>query len=331
MSEDVISQTAPVSEDCYVYTPSQNHQGAFGTTASLNRTESSSVQSKVPECIPRLLLLSGPNMGGKSTLLRQTCLIAIMAQLGCKVPAESCAMTPVDRIFTRVGASDKILSGQSTFYVELAETANILLSATEDSLCILDELGRGTATFDGTAIAHSVVHFLVNQLKCRCLFATHYHSLVEDWSIDPRVHLGHMDCIVEGLDENEDTDNKHAEQVTFLYKLCDGSSPRSYGINVARLAKLPQQVIEMAMKQSRAFESKMNRNIQQTQMKQNIQLDALSANTNAINYKTVSNFYYTLKSILKNKKLSCDEDKKDLEFVYIIQELWYRFHHTSKY
>lgn len=138
------------------------------------------------EYTPRTLLLTGPNMGGKSTLLRQTCLIVILAQLGCRVPADSCRMTPVDRIFTRVGASDRILSGQSTFFVELAETSIILRSASEDSLCILDELGRGTATFDGTAIAHSVVEYLVSKTRCRTLFATHYHLLVEDWEIDPR-------------------------------------------------------------------------------------------------------------------------------------------------
>lgn len=129
----------------------------------------------------RVMLLSGPNMGGKSTLLRQTCVLAILAQLGCYVPADECSLTPVDRIFTRVGASDRILQGQSTFFVELAETANILQHATSRSLVILDELGRGTSTFDGTAIAHAVVSFLVQRLQCRALFATHYHSLVEDW------------------------------------------------------------------------------------------------------------------------------------------------------
>ena len=122
-------------------------------------------------------------------MLRQTCLIAILAQMGCKVPADSCALTPVDRIFTRVGASDRILAGQSTFYVELAETASILHLATEDSLAILDELGRGTATFDGTAIAHAVVDHLVQRTRCRALFATHYHSLVDDWEVDARVQV----------------------------------------------------------------------------------------------------------------------------------------------
>jgi DNA mismatch repair protein MSH6 len=218
-------------------------------------------------------------MGGKSTLLRQTCLIAILAQIGCKVPADSCVMTPVDRIFTRVGASDRILAGQSTFFVELAETASILKSATQDSLCILDELGRGTATFDGTAIAHAVVNHLVRRVRCRTLFATHYHSLADDWGVDPRVRLGHMDCLVEdrtstststpspSQSQSQDcsqpspsipTEADHGEEVTFLYRLCEGTSPRSYGINVARLAGIPQEVIALAMKQSREFEEHMN-------------------------------------------------------------------------
>ena len=154
---------------------------------------------------PSMLLLSGPNMGGKSTLLRQTCLLCVLAQLGCRVPATEMSLSPVDRIFTRVGASDKILSGQSTFFVELSETALILKSATTSSLCILDELGRGTSTFDGTAIAHSVVDHLVSTVRCRSLFATHYHSLVDDWAVDPRIKLGHMDCLVQ-TEENKAED-----------------------------------------------------------------------------------------------------------------------------
>jgi DNA mismatch repair protein MSH6 len=122
---------------------------------------------------PSVLLLSGPNMGGKSTLLRQTCLIAILAQIGSFVPAERCALTPVDRIFTRLGASDRILCGQSTFFVELAETAAAARGATRRSLVIMDELGRGTSTFDGTAIASATVQHLVERNKCLTLFATH--------------------------------------------------------------------------------------------------------------------------------------------------------------
>jgi DNA mismatch repair ATPase MutS len=117
----------------------------------------------------------------------------------------------------------------------------------------LDELGRGTSTFDGTAIAHAVVDFMVSRIGCRTLFATHYHTLINDWSIDPRIRLGHMDCLV----NSDGSDTNGSEEVTFLYRLCDGSSPRSYGLNVARLAKLPEEVIALAYQQSHAFELKM--------------------------------------------------------------------------
>lgn len=119
----------------------------------------------------------------------------------------------------------------------------------QNSLCILDELGRGTATFDGTAIAHAVVEHLVSHLGCRALFATHYHSLVQDWEMDPRVQLGHMDCLV-----HSEKSHESEEDVTFLYRLCVGSSPKSYGINVARLAKLPVEVIQLARKCSLQLE-----------------------------------------------------------------------------
>ena len=233
-----------------------------------------------------LLLLSGPNMGGKSTLLRQNCVLAIMAQMGCFVPADSLELTPVDRIFTRLGASDRILQGQSTFFVELAETATILHEATADSLVILDELGRGTSTFDGTAIADAVVRHVASRLKCRTMFATHYHSLVEDYGNDPRVQvrwlllmmmtmmmmlmmlpsefprtdnaicrprpslaqLGHMACIADPTKQSDaDTD------VTFLYELQPGPCSKSYGVNVARLARLPAAVVALASQKSEEF------------------------------------------------------------------------------
>lgn len=249
----------------------------------------------------RVMLVSGPNMGGKSTLLRQTCLIVILAQMGCKVPAQSCRMTPVDRIFTRVGASDRILSGQSTFFVELAETASILLSATSRSLCILDELGRGTATFDGTAIAHAVVDYIVSKISCRCLFATHYHTLVDDWEMDPRVQLGHMDCVVQS-----DKCARGSENVTFLYKLCSGASPRSYGINVAKLAKLPVSVLESAMKYSSDYEDHIK--------------NALVGNGCCRDFYV--QFFDRLASIIG----SYEKCITPAEFVYFVQEIWNRLH-----
>jgi len=159
-------------------------------------------------------------------------------------------LTPVDRIFTRLGASDKINEGQSTFMVELLETASILNHATPRSLCILDELGRGTATFDGVAIAHTVLHDLTRHIRCRTLFSTHYHDLVREWTNHPCVQTGFLDFIRE---------DKH--NVVFLYKLVPGISPRSFGIQVASLANLPESIIERAVEKSEEFEDRIMHHI----------------------------------------------------------------------
>lgn len=131
-------------------------------------------------------------MGGKSTLLRQTCVAIIMAQLGCYVPATSCRLTPCDQIFTRIGANDNIMAGQSTFMVELQETSKILREATPRSMVILDELGRGTSTFDGYAIAYAVLHHLATHVGCLSLFSTHYHTLCQEFENHPSIKNMHM-------------------------------------------------------------------------------------------------------------------------------------------
>lgn len=201
--------------------------------------------------------------GGKSTLLRQTCLISILAQIGCFVPAAECALTPIDRIYTRLGASDRILQGQSTFFVELAETACALRGATRRSLVIMDELGRGTSTFDGTSIASAAVKHLVERNRCLTLFATHYHSVLEEWQNEASVRLGHMECLVDGSDRLADGDGNDEEQedgdhnITFLYTLGTGACPKSFGINVARLAGLPEEVLGKAKVLSASFEAEM--------------------------------------------------------------------------
>lgn len=195
------------------------------------------------------VLVTGPNMGGKSTLMRQCGLVIVLAQLGCYVPAESLRFTPVDRVFTRLGASDRIMAGESTFFVELSETASILHHATKHSLVLLDELGRGTATYDGTAIASAVVKELAERIGCRTLFSTHYHSLVEDYANNHAVRLGHMACMV----ENECEDPSQ-ETITFLYKFITGACPKSYGFNAARLASLPEEVIQSGHRKAREFE-----------------------------------------------------------------------------
>lgn len=199
------------------------------------------------------MILTGPNMGGKSTLMRQVGLITIMAQIGSYVPASSCCITLVDRIFTRLGANDDILTGQSTFLVELNETATMLQHATSYSLVLLDELGRGTSTYDGTAIAASVVDALT-KLKCRTLFSTHYHSLVEDYKTNKEVTLAHMACMVETGEE----ENVSEETVTFLYKLSEGACPKSYGFNAARLAGVPSIITKKAHEIASKIEQETN-------------------------------------------------------------------------
>ncbi|XP_023245982.1 LOW QUALITY PROTEIN: probable DNA mismatch repair protein Msh6 [Copidosoma floridanum] len=200
-----------------------------------------------------LILLTGPNMGGKSTLMRQVGLITVMAQIGCHVPASACQLTLVDRIFTRLGANDDIMAGQSTFLVELSETAAILQHATTHSLVLLDELGRGTSTYDGTAIAASVVDALTKK-KCRTLFSTHYHSLVEDFKDNTNVSSAHMACMVENEDEGEVTE----QNVTFLYKLSQGACPKSYGFNAARLAGIPAHITKRAQEIATKLENEVN-------------------------------------------------------------------------
>lgn len=200
-----------------------------------------------------LVLLTGPNMGGKSTLMRQLGLIVIMAQMGLRVPAESCKMVPVDRIFTRIGAKDDILAGESTFYVELSEASLILNSASKYSLVLVDELGRGTSTYDGTAIAYSVVRELGNR-GCRTLFSTHYHILVDDFKSSDAVTLGHMACMVE-----TDEEDPSEETVTFLYKFICGACPKSYGFNAAKLAGVPLKIIKAAKEKTEYLEKEVEK------------------------------------------------------------------------
>ncbi|HZF11392.1 MAG TPA: DNA mismatch repair protein MutS [Thermoanaerobaculia bacterium] len=182
----------------------------------------------------QIVLLTGPNMGGKSTYLRQVGLIVLMAQAGSFVPAEAARLGVVDRIFTRVGASDDLARGESTFMVEMIETANILRHATEKSLVILDEVGRGTATFDGLSLAWAIVEHLHEKNRAQTLFATHYHELTELAALLPRVVNRTMAV------------KEWAERIVFLRRVIPGSADKSYGLHVARLAGLPAGVIERA-------------------------------------------------------------------------------------
>ena len=182
----------------------------------------------------RFLLITGPNMAGKSTYMRQVALIVLLAQIGSFVPASSAQIPVVDRIFTRVGAFDDLYAGQSTFMVEMLETANILNNATKDSLIVIDEIGRGTATFDGMSIAKAVAEHIHSKIGSRTLFATHYHEL----TTLPEKFKGIKNVNVSVKDEGE--------HIIFLHKIVDGPADKSYGIHVAKLAGLPQSVVSRA-------------------------------------------------------------------------------------
>ena len=181
-------------------------------------------------------IITGPNMAGKSTYMRQTALIVLMAQIGCFVPATSANIGIVDRIFTRVGASDDLASGQSTFMVEMNEVANILRNATSNSLLILDEIGRGTSTFDGLSIAWAVIEHISNTriLGAKTLFATHYHELTE---LEGKINNVNNYCIAV---------KEQGDDIVFLRKIVKGGADKSYGIQVAKLAGVPDIVINRA-------------------------------------------------------------------------------------
>jgi DNA mismatch repair protein MutS len=181
-------------------------------------------------------IITGPNMSGKSTFLRQTAIIVLMAQIGSFVPADEARIGLVDRIFTRIGAQDEISAGQSTFMVEMVETANILNHATRRSLIVLDELGRGTSTYDGISIAWAVAEHIHNhpRLRAKTLFATHYHELIDLAKNLPRVRNYNISVAEQG------------DRVVFLRRIAPGGADRSYGIHVARLAGLPRPVLHRA-------------------------------------------------------------------------------------
>ncbi len=179
-----------------------------------------------------VMIITGPNMSGKSTYIRQTALLVLMAQTGSFIPAKQATMGLVDRIFTRVGASDEIVRGQSTFMVEMTETANIINNATEKSLVILDEVGRGTSTYDGLSLAWAITEHIANKIKCRTLFATHYHELTALAELLVNVKNCNV-AVREWMDE-----------VVFLHKIVPGGTDKSYGIHVAKLAGIPRPVLE---------------------------------------------------------------------------------------
>ncbi|MGN1334631.1 MAG: DNA mismatch repair protein MutS, partial [Anaerovoracaceae bacterium] len=191
-----------------------------------------------------MLLITGPNMAGKSTYMRQTALIVLMAQAGCFVPCETARIGVVDRIFTRIGASDNLAQGQSTFFVEMSELAYILNNAEKRSLIILDEIGRGTSTYDGLSIAWAAVEHLCNEkTHIRTLFATHYHELTV------------LEEQIRGVENlNVDVAEQNGN-IVFLHKIVEGSASRSYGIHVAKLAGIPRSLLERAQEKLSELET----------------------------------------------------------------------------
>ncbi|MDD3589086.1 MAG: DNA mismatch repair protein MutS [Thermoguttaceae bacterium] len=179
-------------------------------------------------------LITGPNMSGKSTFIRQTALLVLMAQIGSYIPASKATIGLADRIFARVGASDELTRGQSTFMVEMVETARILNNATPKSLVILDEIGRGTSTYDGISLAWAIVEYISSKLKCRTFFATHYHELTD------------LDSVCEGVNNLNVAVREWRDDIAFLHKIMPGAADKSYGIHVARLAGVPKEVVDRA-------------------------------------------------------------------------------------
>ena len=199
--------------------------------------------TKLGDC-RRLLLITGPNMGGKSTYMRQTALIALMAHVGCFVPASRVVLGPLDQIFTRIGASDDLASGRSTFMVEMTESAAILHHATENSLVLMDEVGRGTSTFDGMALAFAICRHLVEKNRALTLFATHYFELTLLANEYAELANVHLDAV------------EHGERIVFLHAVEEGPANQSYGIQVAALAGIPTSVVKAARRQLREFEQR---------------------------------------------------------------------------
>ena len=191
-----------------------------------------------------ILLITGPNMAGKSTYMRQMAITVIMAQIGCFVPAREARLPIFDAIFTRIGASDDLVSGESTFMVEMKEAGNAILNASENSLILFDELGRGTATFDGMALAQSIIEYIHENIKCKTLFSTHYHELTD------------LEGTLKNLKNVHVSAKEEDGNITFLHKIKEGSIDKSYGIHVASLAKLPTNVIKRASQILEVYENK---------------------------------------------------------------------------
>lgn len=245
-SVDVLTSLATVAEDNQYVCPEMDDSGVIEIEAGRHPVVEKMIDSgsfvqndtKLDKNKNRVAIITGPNMAGKSTYMRQVALICLMAQIGSFVPASRAHLGVVDKILTRVGASDDLSMGQSTFMVEMAEVANILKDATENSLVVLDEIGRGTSTYDGLSIAWAVAEYIAdkNKIGCKTLFATHYHELVQ------------LEEKIEGIKNYSIAVKEKGEDIIFLRKIIEGGTDESYGIHVAKLAGVPNDVVKRANK-----------------------------------------------------------------------------------
>jgi len=246
---DVLQSLAKVAYDNGYVMPKMSTNGKLQIKNGRHPVVEKMSNSFVPNDIVldhsknNLLLITGPNMAGKSTYMRQVGIIVLMAHIGSFVPADSANITLVDRIFTRVGASDDLSSGQSTFMVEMNELANILNNATKDSLLILDEIGRGTSTIDGLSIAWATVEYLTKNIGAKTMFATHYHELIE------------LENVYDGIKNCSIAVKQFGNEIIFLHKIIPSGTDKSFGVEVARLAGLPSSVIEKARELLKKFQA----------------------------------------------------------------------------
>ena len=200
------------------------------------------------------LLITGPNMSGKSTYMRQLAIIIVLSQMGSYVPCTSASLPIIDKIFTRIGASDDLVSGESTFMVEMKEAKQALENATQDSLVLFDELGRGTATYDGMSLAEAILNYITKRVQCKTLFSTHYHELTDMEKTIPSIKNVHVSASLEN------------DNLIFLHKVKNGPVDKSYGIHVAKLAGMPSEVINEASEILSVYESGTKKEKKETQL-----------------------------------------------------------------
>lgn len=247
---DVMQSFATIAEENNFVKPIINKSGIIEIIAGRHPVVESVIEGEyidndiILDEKTHVLIITGPNMSGKSTYMRELGIIAVLNQIGSFVPAKSCNLPIFDRIFTRIGASDDLVGGESTFMVEMKESARALNYATKDSLILFDELGRGTSTYDGMSLAGSIIEYITTKIKCKTLFSTHYHELTDIENRYKTVKNVHV-----SIDEKDG-------EVTFLHKVMPGSVDKSYGINVAKLANLPDKVIERASELLELYETK---------------------------------------------------------------------------